>query len=78
MLPLTLAACRANRTVQAPDAETGRIADVEAEIAPLPEVFRLVGVDAMNAQEREFLPSGAIYAPQKGVLEPEAVGASRN
>ena len=49
-----------------------------AEIVPLPEVFRLVGVDAMNAQEREFLPSGAIYAPQPGVLEPEAVGASRN
>jgi phosphoenolpyruvate phosphomutase len=61
--------------------ETGRIADVESDIVPLAEVFRLVGVDAMNAQEREFLPStlsnGATYAPPS-IVEPVVAGASRN
>jgi phosphoenolpyruvate phosphomutase len=37
--------------------ETERIADVEDRVAPLEEVYRLVGVEEMNAQERDFLPA---------------------
>ena len=36
---------------------TERIADVEPELVPLKEVYRLVGVEEMNAQERDFLPA---------------------
>ncbi|HTE18982.1 MAG TPA: isocitrate lyase/phosphoenolpyruvate mutase family protein [Armatimonadota bacterium] len=35
---------------------TQRIADVEPRIVPLKEVYRLVGVDEMNAQEADYLP----------------------
>jgi len=38
-------------------ARTRRIADVEDRLVPLKEVYRLVGVDEMNAQERDFLPA---------------------
>ena len=34
-----------------------RPADVEPDLVPLTEVYRLVGVEQMNAQEAEFLPS---------------------
>jgi len=36
---------------------TRRIADVNDQLVPLEEVYRLVGVEEMNAQEREFLPA---------------------
>jgi phosphoenolpyruvate phosphomutase len=36
---------------------TRRIADVEDRLVPLKEVYRLVGVDEMNAQEKDFLPA---------------------
>lgn len=36
---------------------TERIADVESRLVPLEEVYRLVGVEEMNAQERDFLPT---------------------
>jgi phosphoenolpyruvate phosphomutase len=36
---------------------TRRIADVEPGIVPLEEVYRLVGVSAMNEQEKQFLPA---------------------
>lgn len=36
---------------------TQRISDVEPRLVPLEEVYRLVGVEEMNAQERDFLPA---------------------
>lgn len=36
---------------------TRRISDVNDRLVPLEEVYRLVGVEEMNAQEREFLPA---------------------
>lgn len=33
-----------------------RIADIEDRLVPLDEVYRLVGVEEMNAQEKSFLP----------------------
>lgn len=34
-----------------------RISDVESRLVPLEEVYRLVGVEEMNSQERDFLPA---------------------
>jgi phosphoenolpyruvate phosphomutase len=50
-------AIRATQQTLAELRRTGRIADVEPDLVPLKEVYRLVGVEAMNAQEREFLPA---------------------
>ncbi|MCC2670041.1 MAG: pepM [Armatimonadetes bacterium] len=36
---------------------TRRIADINSRLVPLDEVYRLVGVDEMNAQEKAFLPA---------------------
>jgi len=36
---------------------TRRIADVNDRLVPLKEVYRLVGVDEMNEQEKQFLPA---------------------
>ncbi len=36
---------------------TRRIADVEPSLVPLEEVYRLVGVEEMNHQEKQFLPA---------------------
>jgi phosphoenolpyruvate phosphomutase len=50
-----------------------RIADVEGDIVPLKEVFRLVGLEELNAQERAYLPvpaSDFVPEPKMKVLVP--------
>jgi len=53
------AAIRAMQETLAKLRRAERAADVEPDIVPLKEVYRLVGVERMNQQEAEFLPTGA-------------------
>jgi len=51
------ASIRAMQETLADLRRTERIADVQNRLVPLEEVYRLVGVADMNAQEKEFLPA---------------------
>lgn len=51
-------AIRAMQTTLADLRRTQRISDVEPNLVPLEEVYRLVGVEEMNSQEASFMPAG--------------------